>query len=398
VVSSRRARFLTAGIVLTIGAAGGFAWRSRSAGRDDCGVITAAVDRGAIVASVVATGTVTPLNTVAVGTYVSGPILAIDVDYNSPVRKGQRVAKIDPAPFEMRVRKSDANLENARARLVKSRADLALKKKTLERMAELREKEIASENDYDVAKSNYDQAAADIRLSEAAVTQADAELQEARINLGYTEIVSPVDGVVVSRNVNVGQTVAATFQTPTLFEIAEDLTKMQVNTSVSESDIGEVAEGQPATFLVDAWPDREFHGTVTQVRNAPTMIQNVVTYVVVVGADNPKAELKPGMTANVTITTARKDDVIRVPARALRFDPGTEDAAPRTARGGKPSLWVVRDGCKPEPVQVETGLRDDRWVEVTAGAPEPGTPVAIALREPDKAEKPAGLPFMPRRR
>ena len=298
--------------------------------------MTETLDRGAVTSTVIATGVVNPVTTVQVGTYVSGPIIAIDVDFNSQVRKGQRVAKIDPAPFQVKVRSAEANLANARAKVVKSRADLDLKRLTFERNGELRGKDLIAQNDLDTAKSNYDQAVAQLALDAAAVKQAEASLEEARISLNYTDISSPVDGVVVSRNVDVGQTVAASFQTPTLFLIAQDLTHMQVDANVSESDIGTMRDGQSAAFSVDAFPGREFVGKVVQVRNAPVTVQNVVTYDVVVAVDNPDLELKPGMTATVTITTGHRDDALRVPMRALSFKPDhAEKPAGRTPRNGQ---------------------------------------------------------------
>src|SRR3989454_8542630 len=227
-------------------------------GTAPAGYVAAAVDRGPIEQTVNATGTVNPVTTVQVGTYVSGPILAIDVTFNSPVKKDQRVAKIDPAPFAVKVREADANLLNAKAKVLKDQADLTLKKLLLERNRALLAKDLIAQNDLDTAQSNYDQAVAQIALDQAAVAQAQASLEESQANLRYPDILSPVDGVVASRNVDVGQTVAASFQTPTLFLIAQDLTKMQVDTNVSESDVGRVQEEQPATFTVDAYPGQRF--------------------------------------------------------------------------------------------------------------------------------------------
>ena len=218
-----------------------------SCGSDDAatgGYLTELVDRGAITATVTATGTVQPVSKVQVGTYVSGPILEIYADFNSPVRSGQLVAKIDPAPYEVKVRQAEANLANARASAEKARADLKLKKLTSERNQSLRARDLISQDELDNSESNYSQAVAQLALEEAGVQQAAAGLDEARITLGYTAIRSPVDGVVISRSVDVGQTVAASFQTPTLFEIAQDLTKMQLNANVSESDIGGLHDGQ----------------------------------------------------------------------------------------------------------------------------------------------------------
>ena len=359
-------------------------------GTAPAGYVTAAVDRGPIEQTVNATGTVNPVSTVQVGTYVSGPILAIDVDFNSPVKKGQRVAKIDPAPFAVKVREGDANLLNAKAKVLKDQADLELKKLLFERNRELLAKNLVAQNDLDTAKSNYDQAVAQLALDQAGVAQAEGTLEEAQVNLRYTDILSPVDGVVVSRNVDVGQTVAASFQTPTLFLIAQDLTKMQVDTNVSESDVGRVQEGQPATFTVDAYPGQRFRGKVAQVRNAPITVQNVVTYDVVVAVDNPKLELKPGMTANVTITTAKRDQALRVPVRALRFRP--EGEAPAGTHKEESAVYVLGSGGALRRVNVQAGIRDNQHVEVLGGDLHEGDPVVTGLRRETSEAAPAARP------
>ena len=359
---------------------------------------TEKVTRGDVVASVTATGTVNPVKTVQVGTYVSGPIQAIDVDFNSPVKQGQRVAKIDPRPFALRVQQAEAELANAQAALAKARADLRYKTSNLARNRELKAQGIVAADAVDVLASGVDQGRAEVALQEAQTQQAQAKLEEARVNLGYTDIVSPVDGVVVSRAVDVGQTVAASFQTPTLFVIAEDLTKMQVNANVSEADIGEVKKGQAATFTVDAYPDRSFAGTVSQVRNSPLNVQNVITYDVVIDADNADQALRPGMTANVDVVIGRRDDVLRVPTAALRFRPPpvdgkadgravaatgtTDDAA--AAAPGTPTVWrLTRDA--PEPVGVTTGLTDDSYTEVQSSALAEGDAVIVAVVRPSSA-------------
>ncbi len=353
---------------------------------------TEPVSRGSLVTDVTATGTVNPVKTVQVGTYVSGPVQAIYADFNSPVKSGQLVAKIDPRPFELRVQQAEATLANARAKVAKSRADLAYKATTYQRNKQLAAEGIVSRDLIDTTASLAEQARADVALNEAEVKQDEAALAEARVNLGYTDIISPVDGVVVSRNVDVGQTVAASFQTPTLFLIAEDLTQMQVDTNVSESDIGTVTHGQRATFTVDAYPDRRFEGTVVQVRNAPQNVQNVITYDVVIGAKNADLALRPGMTANVAIETGRRDDTLRVPSAALRFRPhAATSAGPRpssspgarrvhVADGAAPSprVFVLRDGS-PSPVPVETGLADDSYTEITRGELKEGDPVIVAV-------------------
>ena len=385
-----------------------------SKGADDVKFRTEPVSRGDLVASVTATGTVNPVKTVQVGTYVSGPVQAIDVDFNSPVKQGQRVAKIDPRPFQLRVDQAEAALANARARADKARADLRFKQQTLGRTRALAGQGIVSTNDLDTATSALDQARAEVALQEAAFQQSQAQLEEARVNLGYTDIVSPVDGVVVSRSIDVGQTVAASFQTPTLFLIAEDLTQMQVDANVSEADIGTVREGERATFTVDAFPDRSFEGRVVQTRNAPLNVQNVITYDVVIAAPNEDLALRPGMTANVVIETGRRDEVLRVPTAALRFRPPAdtrEGAATRPERspgarrehgaagdgavGGDTArtahagaaderagrVWTLDSG-EPDPVRITTGLSDDQYTEVVSGPLREGQPVIVAVDRP----------------
>src|SRR5262245_53500979 len=362
---SRRTLIIALLAVAGVGTA--IAYWMRKDGERSEGFVSEAVERGAISSTVTATGVVNPVTTVQVGTYVSGPIQAIYADFNAKVKKGQRVAKIDPAPFQVKVQKAEASLATARARVDKDKADLDFKKLTLERNQELHAKHLISQNDVDTARSNYDQARAQLALDVAGVEQAQADLDDARINLGYTDITSPVEGVVVSRNVDVGQTVAASFQTPTLFLIAQDLARMQVEAKVSESDIGGVREGQLASFSVDAYPARTFEGRVVQVRNAPTTVQNVVTYDVVVEVDNSSLELKPGMTAAVTITTERREDALRLPVRALRFRPDAEDGAPKPAavpadgEAPGPAVYVLDAAGAVRRVPVRTGLKNDRF-------------------------------------
>jgi HlyD family secretion protein len=392
----KRARYVIAAAVIAA-VVGGYAYWARGAADNEDGYVTETLARGPVTAIVTATGTVNPVTTVQVGTYVSGPIIALDVDYNSRVHKGQRVAKIDPAPFLVQVQSADANLANARAKVLKSQADLAMKKLTLERNRELRVKDLVAQSDVDTAKSDYDQAVAQIALDRASVKQAQAALDSSRISLNYTDILSPVDGVVVSRSVDVGQTVAASFQTPTLFLIAQDLTKMQVDASVSESDIGSVTNGQAAEFTVDAFPGRAFHGAVVQVRNAPVTVQNVVTHDVVIGVDNPELALKPGMTATVTITTGHRDDVLRVALRALSFSPPNRDGhapgrTPGSGHGERSTVWRVAADGTLQRVEVRTGLRDEQYAEVDGDKLAGGDEVAVGLRRGPAKKEPVHLP------
>ena len=379
---------------LVAGVAAYYFWPAGSTA--PAGYVTAAADRGPIEQGINATGAVNPITTVLVGTYVSGPIQAVDVKFNSPVKKGQRIAKIDPASFAVKVRGAEANLKNVQAKVEGDRADLKLKKLLFERNRVLLQRNLIAQNDLDTAEASYEQASAQLALDQAAVAQAQASLEDAQVNLRYTDILSPVDGVVVSVSVAVGQTVAASFQTPTLFLIAGDLAKMQVDTNVSESDVGRVREGQPATFTVDAYPGQPFHGMVVQVRNAPITVQSVVTYDVVVAVDNPGLELKPGMTANVSITTARRDQALRIPVRALRFHPrGTGHETPDANAKEGSAVYVLEPGGTLRRVEVEVGVRDNQHVEVLSGDLHEGDQIAVSLRRegPDAASTPRRLGF-----
>ncbi len=348
----------------------------------DVRYVTMKATRGAVIRAVTATGTLNPEISVPVGSYVSGPIIALYADFNSPVKRGQLIARIDPRPFELKVAQARALVENSESALARDEADLRYKRLLYERNRGLLSLGAASQDTVDNNLSGWQQAQAQVSLDRAQIKQQRAALQDAEVNLNYTSIVSPVDGTVVSRNVDVGQTVAASFQTPTLFLIAQDLTQMQVDCSVSESDIGGVREGQVATFKVDAFPDRELQGTIAQVRQAPVTVQNVVTYDVVVKVPNPELLLKPGMTANVTIVTSRRDDVLRVPVQALRFAPrgqGTAGDSPINASGRiarQARIWV-RHGAIIGPIAVTTGLSDDDFVEILGGKLRPGDEVVV---------------------
>jgi len=362
--------------------------------------ITAPVERGPLSHAVVATGTVNPVTTVQVGTYVSGPIKEIAVDFNSLVKQGQRVAQIDPRPFLLKVKQAEANLATTRAQVEKDKADLNFKRQVLKRTRELFERNLIARQEVDSAESDYHQAQAQLELDFARLEQNAAALEEAKVNLEYTDITSPVDGVVVARNVDVGQTVAASFQTPVLFLIAQDLTKMRVDANVSESDIGVVKEGQRVFFMVDAYPERKFWGMATQVRNSPQIVQNVVTYDVVVSVENPDLALKPGMTANLSIISAHRGDVLKVPLAALRFRPPRRSVngvqgAPRPAQehpkgqspedgqeGSQRQVWIRMDGQGLSAVPVQIGISDDTFAELLDGSLKEGDLVVTGVRMP----------------
>ena len=342
--------------------------------------VTADVERGDLVRAVTATGTVNPVVTVQVGTYVSGPIVKIYCDFNTEVKKGQICAKIDPRPYQVTVEQASASLANARAQLKKDQANLRYEQLTYERNQALMKDNVVTQDALDSARSAAEQAAAQVELDRASIRQQEASLHAAQVNLGYTDIISPVDGTVVSRNVDVGQTVAASFQTPTLFLIAQDLTRMQVDASVSESDVGPVRLGQSAEFTVDAFPHHPFPATVTQVRQAPVTVQNVVTYDVVLGVANPELLLKPGMTANAKIITAEEQNVLIVPLQALRFSPngGSGKGAREEHRHDdhKAELWIL-NGKTIRQIRVARGIDDGTSVEILSGDLKPGDRVVI---------------------
>ncbi len=280
-----------------------------------------AVDRGNIEALVVTTGTLNPVTIVDVGSQVSGEIEKIYVDFNSQVKEGQVIAQLEQSQFITRVNQDKANYQSTVASLEKAKVTFENIKRKLERALELFEKDLMSYEDKEAIETNYYGAKADIQSAEARLEQSKSQLETSQVNLTYTIIKSPIDGVVINRNVNVGQTVAASFQAPVLFQIANDLTKMQVECSVDEADIGKVKEGQKVKFTVDAFPDENFSGVVKQVRYSPEVVQNVVTYTTIVDVANPDMKLRPGMTATVSIVSGEARNALRVPNAALRFTP-----------------------------------------------------------------------------
>ncbi|HEU4686353.1 MAG TPA: efflux RND transporter periplasmic adaptor subunit [Nitrospira sp.] len=357
---------------------------------------TASVDRGPITAIVTATGTVNPVISVQVGSQVSGKIAALFADFNSVVAQGQVLAQIDQAPFKARVSQARAAVKSARGNVAKAKIAAAQRKRERGRMAVLRQRAFVAQADLDLAESNYRDAEANVEVLQAILDQADATLASAELDLGYATIVSPVNGIVVSRNVDVGQTVAAAFQTPILFVIAQDLTHMQVDANVSEADIGGVAEGSLANFRVDAYPKEFFEGTVTQVRNAPISIQNVVTYDVVLRVDNRELKLKPGMTANVTIIKAKKENPLRVPNGALRFRMPNVPIDKTATR-----VWLLDPDKGPRQVPVATAIADSLFTEIDEGPLKEGDQLIVGIETPDEqAQKtlPPGFDTGPRMR
>jgi HlyD family secretion protein len=351
-----------------------------------------------------------------VGSQVSGLITNLYADFNSEVKEGQLVARIDPAPFKIKVSEMEANLQNSKGILAKAHADLAQRKLDLDRYKALYEQNLIAKADLDNARTAYDTAVAGLQIAEAQVKQSEASLKTSRINLTYTNIYSPVNGTVISRNVDVGQTVAASFQTPVLFLVARDLMKMEVDTNVSESDIGGITEGKDATFVVDAYPKEPFRGKVMQVRNAPITVQNVVTYNVVIGVDNTDLRLKPGMTANVSIFVERRDNVLKVPNGALRFKPtlvrpertGPPVPAAERLQGSqgeaglrqgrerpKPTVWVPRAESEPVPVEIKTGISDGQSTELVEGALKEGDEVIVGVDGSRSPQGPGGSTLPP---
>lgn len=329
---------------------------------------TAKVEKATIGNSVTATGTIEAVTSVEVGTQVSGLIDKIYVDYNSSVRKGQVIAELDKTNLL-------SQLSSANSQLQSAQSDLRYQKANFSRMKNLYEKGLVSADDYETARLALQQATSTVAQRQEAVSTA-------KTNLGYATITSPIDGIVLSKSVEEGQTVAASYSTPTLFTIVKDMTDMRVIANVDEADIGEVREGQRVTYTVDAYPDETFEGTVTQVRNEATTDNNVVTYEVVISAPNPDKKLKPGLTANVTIYTLEQNNILSVPTKALRFTPTKETVGPQDKIvdcSGKHKVWV-RNGRTFQAHSVQTGITNGTRTQILSGVKE-GTVVIVDLKE-----------------
>jgi len=373
---------------------------------------TTAVTRGELTKLVTATGTLNPVVNVTVGSQVSGRISKLNVDFNSAVTKGEIIAEIDPATYQAAVEQSTADLANARA-------NLELQQVEANRSSELFTNKLISGSDYDTAIATLHEAEAMVKIKQAS-------LNNSMVNLNYCKIVAPVDGVVISRAVELGQTVASSFNTPTIFQIANDLTKMQIDSAVAEADVGGILEGQTVDFTVDAYPERTFHGSVVQVRNSPTTVNNVVTYDCVIGVTNADYKLKPGMTANVSIVVAQREDALTIPNGALRFrvpdnamvltnaaavaTPTTNSGGGNFAggpgghrgggrgRGERPAVHTVfvlageGEDAKLQAVQIKTGITDGISTEVVSGLDEGAKVVTGTISTGTTATPPAN-PF-----
>lgn len=381
------------GIVTVSVVGGAFFFLSHTSSKGGVDLETAQVSRTSMTNVVTATGTVEPVTKVEVGTQVSGIINRIYVDYNSVVTKGQLIAEMDKVTLEAELRAQEAQLSNAKA-------EYEYQQKNYARSKVLFEKKLISDTDYETATYTYEKA-------EAAYNQAQASMVKVRQNLGYATITSPIDGVVISKEVEEGQTVAAGFNTPTLFTIANDLTQMRVIADVDEADIGQVEEGQHVQFNVDAYPNDVFEGNVTQMRLQATTESNVVTYEVVISAYNPDLKLKPGLTANVTIYTLERDHVLCIPTKALRFVPeeallapmgySVEDAG-KEASSGKRIVWQMK-GKQLVPKEVTVGISSGNQTEITAGLSD-GEEVVVELATVLPVRQAGGetvekSPFMP---
>ena len=337
------------------------------------GLNTSQITRGDIMSTVTATGELNAINVIAVGTQVSGIIQEIYADFNSQVKAGQLIALIDPSVLQLTLKESEANLAVYQASVASAQASLSDAERKLARNRELFARKLIARSEVDTSETDVAMKRASLQEARSRVVQGRAAVERARTNLNYTRITSPVNGVVIDRQVDAGQTVASGYQTPTLFKVAEDLTSMKIETKVDEADIGTVKEGQDVTFRVDAFPDEIFAGKVVQVRIAPSTSDNVVTYTVIIHVDNSDLKLKPGMTANVSIETAKAVNVLRLPVASLRFTPPEELLATisfdRDILTQKKTLntgivWPERNGVMMRPVQVETGITDGRYVEL----------------------------------
>lgn len=420
-MTRKRVITLTAALLLVAVAAFAF-WRFGNSAKESS-YVTMPVQRNNITQVVSSTGTLQAVVTVQVGSQVSGTIDKLFADFNTKVKAGQVVVQLNQDKFKASVDQGRANVLAAESNLAKAKVSVADALRTLERNRELRKRDLMAQSELDAAQTAYDAALAQVEVNKAQIAQAQAALDQTKVDLDNTTIRSPVDGIVISRNVDVGQTVAASLQAPTLFTIANDLSKMEVHTNVDEADVGNIWEGQEVAFTVDAYPARRFTGKVHQVRNAATVVQNVVTYNAVVRIDNKELLLKPGMTANVQFLVSQKEDVLTIPNMAIRFKPPEQKdeaqellrqqqsrAAPRvgarrTSRsggggggeGGRRVRIYVLKNLKAQPVEVQLGITDGSKTEVRDGELNENDAVIIGMASGASAQNQVGVanPFQP---
>lgn len=409
---NRRALLLVGAFALL--ATGGIGYWLIGANGQQASYKFARIEKGPLTAAVAAAGTLNPVSAVQISSQISGQIKEILVDFNAPVKKGQLIARIDPETYQHRVHQAEADLEAnrsavnvQRAQSYQAQVNLAEAQRDFERKRTLVERNFISAAERDKAQTTLDAARAQVQLteaqvknSEAVVRQREAQVAQAKVDLGRTEIRSPVDGIVVKRSVEPGQTVAASLQAPEMFIIARTLSDMQVETSIDEADVGRVQLGHKASFTVDAFPGRTFHGEVRQVRKAATVVSNVVTYTVIVSAANPDLMLLPGMTANVRIVTAQKEGVLKVANAALRFKP--EAPGEKVSRGDTPPgavkprakgpsrVWIVGADGKPQAIEVQTGITDGTATEVSGEGVTEGLEVIVGVNASPKSGAPGG--------
>lgn len=343
------------------------------------------ITKETIVKNVEASGTIKPINTIQVGTQVSGTVAKIYVDFNSEVKKGDLLAELDPSLFQANVDQSTAKLNNAKANFARISATLNYKKNNYQRYKHLYQKNYVSKDDVELAQANYLQSKAELEAAKAEVSAAQASLNNNLTNLGYSKITSPVDGTVISKQVDVGQTVAASFSTPTLFEVAKDLTKMQIEASVSEGDIGKLEVGQLAKYTLDGYQDRVFEGKVTQIRLASTTTNNVVTYTVLISVDNSEGLVIPGMSANISIVTQKVDNALCVPNKALKFTP--ENNGKKYEQQG---IWILTT-TGPKRYNIKIGASDDTKTQIISDEIKVGDKVIVSKLS-DNVRKKSAVP------
>jgi len=383
--------FWFAGIAIVLLCIGGlWFYLSKSQSQSGPAYSTVQIERGEIASLVSATGTLSPVITVQVGSQVSGTIQHLYADFNSQVKKGELIAQIDPALFQARLAEADANLKSARASADKAWVGVLDAKRQWERLQRLQQQKLVSESDVDEAKFAYDTAVVEHKVKEATAAQAKAARDREKVNLAYTSIFAPIDGVVISRDVDVGQTVAASLQAPTLFTIAQDLTRMQIETEVDEAFIGAIAEQQPVQFTVFAYQNRKFTGRVAQVRLNPKVEAGVVKYNCIIHVDNKDLSLKPGMTATVSIEVGRRENILKVPNTALRYVPDWPADQLKTVRNkikrSQGLIWAVQ-GDTLQPLPVTIGMVGEKETEISGEGVAEGVTIAVPPKRDNNERK-----------